>query len=319
MATDDHEALLARASESEVGLLWDEPGDLAHLSVAAFVAHDRGDARALRSSGSVRLHGGGVRGHSVDLDEVGRIARQWQRATTAIGAALSGVKSARGRVPDDIAARTRLALTGAPQPGSLVLHLEPAADPLAEVEPHGQRPMFDVSRPLADMASEMLLNVLAEVPRAGISDLDPLSESLRELGPRAAASLHDLATTLHAADVDLDASWTEPSAGTRRANLSVSGARWLAKFIEGRDLASEEEPLTGIAETVSNRERWLIATADGGIERIVASSLDLTDVRRVRPGDFVTLLVRSSRKAQPDGTIVTRREALQLLSVEAPD
>ena len=317
MATSDYLSLLASAREVVPEPTWIDSTDLGRFGIEAMTEHDSGDARALRSSGSLRLHGPGVQGNSVGLEDVGSIARHWQRAVTAYGAAIEGVKTARGRVPVDVASRTRLSLMGAPGAGSLVLRIEPASSPLAEVEPDGQRPLVDVARPLADAAAEGVIRLLAATSNASLDATDDLSATLRDLGPRVAASLRDFAATVETANVALDVSWREPSAATVRTTLSVEGARWLSQFIEGRDLASEEETISGVAETVSNRERWLIATSDG-LQRVRASSLDPVTVRRVRPGDFVTFKVRSWRKVSPDGSFTVRHEALELVAVAEP-
>lgn len=317
MATSDFRSLLASAREPLPAPTWLDATDLGRFGLEAMTEQEDGDARALRSSGALRLHGAGVRGNSVDLEDVGLIARHWQRTVTAYGAAIEGIKSARGRVPADIANRTRLSLTGSPGGGSLVLRIEPVSCPLAEVEPDGHRPLVGVARPLADEAAEGLIGLIKSASMASLEEVDSLSSALQDLGPRVAASLRDFAATVESANVSLDVSWREPSTPTVCTTLSVEGARWLSVFIEGRDLASEDETISGIAETISNRERWLISTADG-LEKIRASNLDPVTVRRVRAGDFVTIKVRTWRKLSPDGGTSVRREALELVTVSDP-
>lgn len=318
MATSDgFRALLARATREIPPATWQEPADLVRYSQESLVADEHGDARVLRSAGSLRLHGDGVDEHSVDLDEVGKISVLWQKSVTSMGAALEDIRSARGPLPAGIVRKTRLQLTSSPGPGSVVLRIAPRADPLAETEPEGARPLVGGKRPLADRASETLLSLFQEVAGADASSVDGISLRLRELGPRVASSLQALATALTNADIALDATWREPGAPTRRAAWSTSDARWIRDFIEGRELDAAVETFTGVAATVSNRERWLIETEEGA-EKVVASALGLEDVRRVRSGDTVSLRVRTTTKTQPDGTTRTRREAIALLDVQPP-
>src|SRR4051812_44287595 len=86
---------------------WSGPGDLSRAGIEAMVAQS-GDIRDLRSKGSVRLTGAGVRNHSADLEGVGLVAQHWQRMITAVGAALEGSTSAFGRISALVEARTKL-------------------------------------------------------------------------------------------------------------------------------------------------------------------------------------------------------------------
>lgn len=317
-SSDGFRALLARAKSDLPPATWEQPEDLVRYGLESMAADEAGDARVLRSAGDLRLHGDGVEGHSVDLEGVGAITVEWQKSVTAVGAALENFRNSRGRLPDHVRARTRLRLTSAPGPGSVVLRVAPRADPLDEVEPGGARPLIGSARPLADRSSEVLIELLSVAAHADLASTDPLAERIRSLGPRVASCVHALAKTLSAADVDLDAAWREPGEPTRRASLSATSARWLQRFIEIGELTSEIETFAGLAATVSDRERWLVETAEGGVERLVATALSAEDVRRVRPGDFVRLRVLSKVTTQADGTVTTRREALELLEVTPP-
>lgn len=316
MATgESYRALLARSEGAVPEATWHDPSDLTRLSREAIALQQVGEVRAVSSSGHLRLHGPGVQAESADLEAVGLIAGAWQRTVTAVGAALEDVKTARGRVPAHLASRTRLVLTSAPGAGSLVLSLEPRRSGVDEVAPGGQFPMFGAERPLADRASEVLIDLCSTAAEAALSELDEFGERLRVLGPRVASSLRTLSDALVHADVALDSAWREPGSPTVRSDLSVQSARWLRDFIDGRELDAEDGTIEGVAITVSNRERWLIETVEGAA-KVRATDLDLTDVRRVRPGDFVRLAVRTTMKLQPDGTSQLKHHALEVLLVQ---
>jgi len=319
MATSDaFRELLARAARPLPAATWSEPEDLVRLGRESLVADEHGDARVLASDGTLRLHGPGVVGHAVDLEEAGAISTLWQRAVTAVGAAIDGVTTARGKVRADIRARTRLSLVAAPGLGSVVLSIAPKSPPLLEVAPDGAKPLVDVPRPLADQASVRLVELLAEAATATPETTETVSSHFRDLGPRVASALQGLSSTLADGEISLDVAWREPEAPTARASLSASQARWLKEFIEGRELDASIDDLEGVAVTVSNKERWLVET-ELGPERIVASELTLDEVRRVQPGDTVQLRVRTTTRTQADGTTRTRREALEVLDVIQPD
>ena len=311
-------ALLGRAVRELPQATWVEPGDLVRYGQELMASEEHGDARVLRSTGTIRLHGAGVEDHAIDLDQVGAISMLWQRAVTSFGAALEEVRTSRGKLPDSITRRTRLRLTASPGEGSVVLRIAPRANPLSEVEPDGLRPLIGVPRPLADRASDALLDVFRQVSEPGAESAELVSQRLRVLGPRASSSLQALAAALSEADIALDAAWREPGASTSRASCSVGDSRWLRSFIEGRELDATFDVFSGTVATVSNRERWLVETEEG-LEKVVASALENDDVRRVRSGDFVTLRVRTTMRTQPDGTVRTKREALDIIEVLSPD
>lgn len=318
MATSDEPSYLAllRAASDPPAVTWERPEDLTRMGVEAMVAsqHDF-PTRTLASQGSLRLHGPGVQGHSADLAGTGAIAVAWQRAVDSVGASLEGVKSLRGRIPLDISRRCALALSAVPGGGSLVLSITPKMDHLPEVEPRGDVAMFEPPRPLADRASEKLITLCSVVGRATPQDADAAAEQLRLLGPRVASALRGLATAVSTSNVSFDTTWEEPNAPTARSSWTVQQAVWVRTFVDGRDLDAEEEELFGVARTVSDSERWLVEV-DGEQVRVDATDLPHSQVRRVRPGDAVAMLVRLAQREQPDGSVRITRSVVELLDVE---
>jgi hypothetical protein len=265
MDTDDHglDWYLQRAAE--VASEDDEPpgpGDWGRLSRDAFIANATVSSRTVRSAGDLRLSGEGVTASSADLSAVGAIATAWQRAVSSTGAALEQFRGLRGSLPFDVLDRTALVLNASPQPGSIVLHIEPKLSPLLEAEPGGAVAMVAAPRPLADRASEALIRILNRAASARLPDQDELTTELRELGPRVGGALGGLAQVLDRTRITLDVSWAEPEAPTVRANVTPAAAQWISQFVAGRGLDAEEQQLFGVLRTISDRERWLVEVGD---------------------------------------------------------
>ena len=318
MATDEHtpEWFLQRAAETvPEQLISPARGEWGRLSRDAFIASLSISARGVRSEGDLRLSGVGVELNSAELNSVGAIATAWQRAVSATGAALEHVKSLRGALPADVVQRTTLVLNASPQPGSIVLHIEPKAPPLAEAEPQGDVPMVEPIRPLADRASETLIDILSRAASTNIDDTDALSESLLSLGPRVGGTLSALAHVLDRSNITLDAAWSEPELPGVRARVTPSAAKWIAQFVAGRGLDAEEQRINGILRTISDRERWLVEVGDEDV-RMDASELDLSVAAAWNVGAPVTLTVRVTQTERPDGTT---RTSMKILAVNELD
>lgn len=211
--------------------------------------------------------------------------------------------------------RTALVLNASPQPGSIVLHIEPKTPPLAEAEPQGDVPMVEPIRPLADRASETLIEILSRAASATIDDTEALSESLLSLGPRVGGTLSALAHVLDRSNITLDAVWSEPEVPGVRTRVTPSAAKWIAQFVAGRGLDAEEQRINGILRTISDRERWLVEVGDEDV-RMDASELDLSVAAAWNIGASVTLTVRVTQTERPDGTT---RTAMRILAVNELD
>ena len=312
MATSDYslEWFLARTSETTPDeLSTPGQGEWGRLSRDAFIANRMVNARAQHSEGDLRLSGVGVEMNSAELTAVGAIATAWQKAVSAAGAALEQVKSLRGSLPADVVQRTILTLNASPQPGSIVLHLEPKASPLLEAEPNGDVPMVDAVRPLADRASETLIELLEQATTTDITETERLSENLKSLGPRVGSAVASLAQILERSNITLDASWEEPETPTVRASVTPTTAKWISQFVAGRGLDSEVQEISGVLRTISDRERWLVEVAEDEL-RMDAGELDPSIAASWHVGDTVTLTVRVAITERPDGSTRTSRRIL---------
>ena len=318
MATDELDPigrLLDLRSDLDEEVRWSEPSDLGRMSIETMVARADGDVRSERSTGDLRLHGPAVVGHAVDLAAAGAVATAWQRLVNAVGAALEGAKGLRGRIPFDIQERCALSLNARPLLGSVVLSLEAKSDPLPEIRPDDTPQMFDAERPLVDRANEVLIALCADLATADLDDLEAITVRLQGLGPRVGANLRTLAEVTATANIGLDMDWFEPEHASRRSSWTVSQAAWIRQFVMGRALDAERVTLTGIAKTVSDQEKWLVEVDEVGVH-LAVGELTIEEIRRVRPGDTISMLVWESAREQPDGTIRVSRRAESLVQVQ---
>lgn len=314
MATGDHtvEWYLERASATAPDeVIAPSRGDWGRLSRDAFIAKMTVSARDMRSVGDLRLSGVGVEMNSADLGAVGAIATAWQKAVAATGAALEQVKTLRGSLPADVLDRTALVLNASPERGSIVLHVQPKASPLPEVAPQGDVPMVAATRPLADRASEQLIQLLGRAAAPQLADTDALAEELQLLGPRVGGALSSLARVLDRSNITLDARWAEPETSSVRANVTPAGAKWITQFVAGRGLDAEVQQIVGILRTISDRERWLVEVGVADV-RMDASDVSPSETARWHVGASVVLTVRVALTERPDGT--TRR-SMRILDV----
>jgi hypothetical protein len=308
--------LFAKSAEAPAVL---EPSDLTRAGIEVMVARSFGTARVIHSRGRLRFAGDGVTGHSADLDTIGLLSAAWQKAVSATGAALEGIKNVRGRLSADLQHRTALVLTASPSAGSIVFIVEPKQSPLDEVEPHGRRAITEemVERPLADRASETLMDLLETTGTAALDEVDAIATRLSALGPRVGSALDGLVRVIESSSITLQADWEEPEKPTRRATVTPAKAKFIAQVIEGRGLNSVEETLIGRLATVSDRQSWLL---DLGEEeaRLDMSELDPDELSRWKVHERVKVLVRTVMQERPDGRVNRTYTMLSITSAGEP-
>ena len=289
-----------------------EAAELGRQSVEAMAIKQEGSARSIRSEGSLRISGDGVLGSSAPLEVVGKIALAWQKAVITIGASLEGIRSPLGKVPTDIGLRTRLNLVASPSPGSIILRISPVRDPLLESEPNGNRALVDAPRPLADQAVNSLIELLNEANNSQPSDLDSFANHVQTLGPRVGSAVVNFAKEIDKGNLTLEAIWREPQTATISTRISAPGARFIATFIEGRELDGVEETLVGTLATVSVSERWLVELEEDTVH-MDASGLSSEVPSKWRVGQRVSLRVLVVVREQPDGAT---RKKFTILDVD---
>lgn len=295
-----------------------EPGDLSRLGVEALVRREAGTARTLHSSGVLRFTGLGVEGHSANLDDIGTLSSAWQKAVTATGAALEDLRSIRGRISESIRLRTQLVLTASPQPGSVIFMVEPKQSPMVEAEPHGQTTAEELAqRPLADRASDRLVEFLTVGTDSGPDVADILADQLRDLGPRVGSAVNALAQAIDRSNVTLEVSWREPTKPTRRASIDPTMAHFIREVVEGRGLDAVPETLTGPLQTISSRQRWVIETQDGPIW-FDASELPAADLHSWKVNDWVNVEATVSLRERGDGRVERKYTATSIHEMNQP-
>lgn len=293
-----------------------EPGDLSRLGVEAIVRREMGTARSVRSSGTLRFTGTGVEGHSANLDDIGNLSSAWQKAVTATGAALEQVKSVRGKFSASVLLRTQLVLTASPLPGSVMFMLEPKQSPMDEAEPDGQTTTEELApRPLADRASERIVDFLTASTDTGMETGDEIARQLRELGPRVGGAVNALANEIDKSNVTLEVSWREPAKPTRRVSVNPSKAKFIREVVEGRGLDAEPEALAGQLQTISSRQRWAIETVDGLVQ-FDATELREVESRRWKVGDWVEVEASVAIRERGDGRMDRRHTAISIRAAE---
>lgn len=261
--SDDFQSFMDRVLSGGDIPDWTGAGDLSRISVEAFESRDSFDR--LLSTGTLRLTGAGVRDHSAALDAVGAICQGFQRVVTSVGAALEGVKSARGPLSEALQRRSRLALEAAPGPGSLVLRLIPETDPNDERHDRAAPSMLgDDPEPLTDRSMVTVLDLL-RVAAHETPDGERLAGLLLEMGPRASAAIGDLAKSIADDDFDVDLTWRQPERSTRRVSVTAPQARWLERFVALRRLDASEVAIRGRLRTISDRRALEVETDDGEI------------------------------------------------------
>lgn len=295
------------------------PGDATRAGVEAFARQVRGTARVLPSQGRLRFTGAGVVGHSADLEDVGLLSSAWQKAVTATGAALEGLQAVRGRIPSDVLLRTRLRLTASPVPGSVVFMVEPKQSPLEESEPRGQQPLSEeiAERPLADRASEALVEILATAAEANVDTTEAVSSQLRDLGPRVGSALNNLAHVIDSSNVTLEVTWQEPNVPTHRAVVTPSQAKFISQVVEGRGLDAVEDTLTGTLRTISDSQRWLLDLGEEAV-KLDASELGDRELTRWKVHDLVDVDVRIAMQERPDGRVTRNYTILAIRPASGP-
>lgn len=282
---------------------WVDAQDLSRLHVQAFSQIGVGGFDVLKSRGSLRLAGFGVRGHSVDFTDAGQILGDFQNLVTASGAAVEGQTGMRGRIKEDTVRRTRLALTASPAPGSVILKFEPFADEAAERYPGGQASLDDPRLPLVERSVETALSVLsvAGQPNLGFDQVEML---FAPLGARVASAAKSLATTASNSALDLHLTWERAGVGRKRVTASAASFAAFAVILEGTGLDSEPLDITGQLRTISDRRKIDLEIQDPdniGEVRVISVERAELNLSGFRLGDWVQMRIRVEVNRRPGG------------------
>jgi len=281
---------------------WIDAEDLSRLSLDAMRA-ENSVVRRVTSSGSLRLTGAGVTGHSAVMDDVADTMRHFQRLVLATGLAQAGHRSLRGQPSPDVVAKTKLKLDGAPMPGSLVLAFVPSVAPMEELTKNGHEDITNpTSHQAVDVAVSDALGLLNEAQLLG-PDADETNflGHLTALGPRVASTLRDFTKTLVSSEFEPEIRWMKPNERALRSRLTLSQLSYLQKIVTSRELAKEPTTVVGKLRTVSDISAWKVEIEDGSIVSIVAKLISEAEVAELRLGTTVRVHATVTEEVGPSG------------------
>lgn len=286
---------------------WQDADDLARMSIESLRA-EQGTLRRDISSGSLRLTGAGITGHSAALDGIAEAMRNFQRLVLATGLSFTGHTSLRGKPPSDVVSRTRLNLNGSPLPGSLVLQMVPATLPSEEIAPDGQPELLgDNETQLVDTAMRDALTLLDEGRKVGPdADSSDFLGRVQEMGPRVASTLRDFSLTLVKFQFEPDLTWTQPRKPRLRTRLSTAELAYIGELIASRELEREPTTVRGILRTVSEISAWDIEVDTGEIVKVDAKQIPSADTATLRTGMMVAVDVNVTEETGPVGEAKTK-------------
>ncbi|WP_435233170.1 hypothetical protein [Micromonospora aurantiaca (nom. illeg.)] len=238
--------------------------ELAQLSVMAMIRDAGGPMPSATPTLDVRMHGAGVIGHEVSLENAVAILNPLQQACASIGQSIAKVATAAGRIPEVIRRGTELRLSPVLSPGSLVFHLRAPAEAVTGEEIPG----VTGSDTLADVTLTRLITVIRMADRT--NEMLSISHEIRRFGPRAAKHLNDLAGAIADSEIDIDLKWRNGQ-DVRTALLNRRGALSLQDAINHNRTQTNTVTLTGVLVTASMVEPIAIRLDDDRLVHLVAT------------------------------------------------
>ncbi|WP_125616638.1 hypothetical protein [Specibacter cremeus] len=290
---------------------WQDADDLARMSIESFRA-ERGMFRRDMSSGSLRLTGAGITGHSAALDGIADVMRNFQRLVLATGLSSTGHTTLRGQPPADVVAKTRLSLNGSPLPGSLVLQIVPAMSPADEIAPDGQGEFFnDHETQLVDTAMKDALTLLEDGRQIGPdADASEFLSRIQTYGPRVATTLRDFSLSMVKFEFEPDLTWTQPRQPRLRTRLNIAELAHISELIASRKLEREPTTVRGVLRTVSEISAWQLEIDGGEIVRIDAKQIAAEDTATLRTGMVIAVDVSVTEESGPVGEGTSKYSAI---------
>ncbi|MGC4903101.1 hypothetical protein ACLQ2Y_27705 [Micromonospora echinospora] len=228
----------------------------------------------------VRMHGPGVRGNEVSLEEAFDLLSPLQHALSSIGQSIAQVATGAGRIPEVIKRATELKISPAVSIGSVVFHLRGPGEDVTGDEIPGSTE----TDTLADVAMQSLLRVV-QLADTSENSLD-IASQIRRFGPRSAKHLNDLSKAVVDHEIDLGFQWRNPRGQKSQGLLNRRGALGLQGAISHNRSRTSTVTLEGILATVSVVEPAAIRLDDERLIRLevspeVALTLDQYCYKRV--------------------------------------
>jgi hypothetical protein len=261
------ENLLARMAEqlvSESELPHLSAADVERMSTTAMI-RDSGAAVLPESPTlAVRLHGAGIQGSEVGLEEAFDILNPLQHAFSAMGQSVAQIATAAGKIPGVIKKATKLRFSPAIGVGSVVFNLLGPAEPTTGDE----IPALVGTETLADVTMGHLMQVIKLADET--DNTSQVADRLRRFGPRSAKHLNDLAGAVISHDIDVSLNWRTDHS-SRAALLNRRGALGLQGAISHNRTQTNTITLPGILVTASMVEPVTIKLDD---QRLIHLTVD---------------------------------------------
>lgn len=296
----------------------ENPADAALAGVAAFV-QEHALSEEPSSIGVIHITGPSIINNSAPVKAVGNLLTSIQNAIDAIGASLTGNRSAGGLIPADITGRTEMSLIASPMPGSVVIQVAPSLARVDDLYPEGPG-LFDVeaevdARPLADQAFTEFSTLIGEL-REDDPDESQFVDHLTDLGPRVATAMKSFYESVDKGALDLEFEWTEPNRQAETANVSYSRAERAAKVIASANIENEEITIEGVLLTVtqSSKDKLRIVQDDGKEVVVTIGDISPAATYPLHTGERVRIFAERRVSHRPGGR---RSEKLVGKAVEA--
>lgn len=294
----------------------DDPMVAAGASIKSFI-REHAESVAEESVGYINITGPAVKNNSAPLKSVAKLIAAFQDGVEAVGGALKGFFSSRGRIPIEVSGRTQLSMVASPLPGSVVIQVAPSLQRNFDLYPE-EPALFDVEKEadaesLADQAIGELSNLLNELS-AETPDKEQVLNRLTDLGPRTATAVKELCQSVSSSGIDVDFSWKQPGREEKKSSISAAYAKSAVSLIENANIESKEEVMEGILKTIteSEKDKLRILLDSGTEEQLSIGSIPPADLATANTGDRVRITAMRSVSSRAGGRKSEKLEGVAL-------
>jgi hypothetical protein len=253
----------------------------------------------------LRFSGSSVAGNNAPVRLAARVLTTLQELVTAIAMSARGRKSLFGAPPADIRLATELSLFPLPSLGSVIFELAGPERP----DCVNQLPGLGEETNAADRAAISLRQVLDE---AMVDDKTALTQDLKQLGPRVASHLRNLALFPIDNDLTLDLEWRQSNGERISGQLGRREATVLQEVITLSRASVETQTLDGVLVTISVEEPLALRLLTG--ERVPMSLRSDLEVGQV--ADYFNKRVRARVEVAVTAHPTTGRDVREYTLVE---
>lgn len=245
---------------------------------------------------TLRVHGFGD-GHRVPATLLGRLVSAWQDLVDALGQAISGNPTSRGRIPTTLRERTQLDVV-ALVPGSFVIQLAPHLDRSEDMPPDPERELIDSA-----------LAAFSDLVAAGV-DHDLLEDRLRRLKSRVAGHYAALLETVRSSGFSLQVASRSTGRSTSYSVISLDpgfASALRATLLRLEESVSQEIEFIGVLTGANLRTlQFELDLGEEGIisGRVAADREHLLHAAVIGETYVVTVVERTATQAATGETSV---------------